>query len=223
MGTDVKYSLPVEPWVEQTKVWPSSGRHVMAHYDDESIVVYQAYRPSIGRWVLEHQRFGGEFSMTRMTWIKPNFLWMMYRSDWARSEGQEVVLAIHLRRDAFDAFLAGAVHSSYVEEVYGTPEEWKRRVKTSSVRLQWDPDHGPSGEKLERRAIQIGLRGDAVERYVESTVRIEDATPFVVEQRTKDRADLLTPRERPYPVTDPDVATRLGVSLAGGGASNSEA
>jgi len=27
------------------------------------------------------------------------------------------------------------------------------------VRLQWDPDHSPKGEKLARRAIQLGLKG----------------------------------------------------------------
>ena len=28
------------------------------------------------------------------------------------------------------------------------------------ARLQWDPDHGPSGEPTIRRAIQLGLRGE---------------------------------------------------------------
>ena len=198
----MKFSLPIERWGDQQDCWPDSGRHVMACFDDETIVVYQAYRESIGRFALEHQRFGGEFSMTRMTWIKPNFLWMMYRSDWARSEGQEAVLAIHLRREAFDAYLADAVPSSFARDEYETEAEWKQAVKQSSVRLQWDPDHGPSGEKLERRAVQIGLRGPAVERYVEKDiVRIEDATPFVHEQRDRSRAELMTPRERKYPST----------------------
>lgn len=196
----MKLSVPTERWVDQQAHWPDSGRHILACFDDETIVVYQAYRESIGRHALEHQRFGGEFSMTRMTWIKPNFLWMMYRSDWARSDGQEVVLAIHLRRAGFDAYLAEAVPSSYVRELYATEADWKLAVKRSSVRLQWDPDHGPSGEKLERRAIQIGLRGPAVERYVEEdVVRIEDATPFVREQRERVRSELVTPRERVYP------------------------
>jgi len=26
--------------------------------------------------------------MNRMTWIKPNFLWMMYRSGWASKKNQ---------------------------------------------------------------------------------------------------------------------------------------
>ena len=39
----------------------------------------------------------------RMSWIKPNFLWMMYRSNWGRSQGQEVVLAVRLKRSFFDS------------------------------------------------------------------------------------------------------------------------
>ncbi len=52
-----------------------------------SIVVYQAYRPEIGDFSVEHQHFGGAFSYNRMTWIKPNFLWMMYHSGLAGGGG----------------------------------------------------------------------------------------------------------------------------------------
>jgi Domain of unknown function (DUF4291) len=53
-----------------------------------------------------------------MTWIKPNFLWMMYRSGWGRKEGQEVTLAIRIKRSAFDEILSQAVHSKYTPELY---------------------------------------------------------------------------------------------------------
>src|SRR5438105_14894169 len=71
--------LPTEPYLLQSRRWPQSGRHILAHFDSESIVVYQAYQPAIGRYAAQHQRFGGEFSFARMSWIKTNFLWMMYR------------------------------------------------------------------------------------------------------------------------------------------------
>jgi len=83
--------LPTRSYLEQAKHWPSSGHHILAHFNDESIIVYQAYRPSIARHVLDHGQFGGpEFSWSRMSWIKPNFLWMMFRSGWATKPGQEV-------------------------------------------------------------------------------------------------------------------------------------
>jgi hypothetical protein len=71
-------SLSLRPYPEQATSWPPSWRHILAHFDDETIVLYQAYRPSIGRWAVEHGQLGGpEFSYTRMSWVKPNFLWMM--------------------------------------------------------------------------------------------------------------------------------------------------
>ena len=94
-ATATKMNLRFSSYAEQAKRWPQSGRHILAQFDDETIIVYQAYRLSIGRFAVEHGRFGGDFKYTRMSWIKPNFLWMMYRSDWGAAKGQEVVLALH--------------------------------------------------------------------------------------------------------------------------------
>jgi uncharacterized protein DUF4291 len=84
---------------------------------------------------------------------------MMYRSQWAQAEGQEVVLAIRLKRRFFDSLLVQAVPSSFDGQAYASREDWATAVSGSNVRLQWDPDHLPNGEKCERRAIQLGLRG----------------------------------------------------------------
>jgi hypothetical protein len=72
--------LITEPYLAQQARWPASGRHILAQFDVESVVVYQAYRPAIGHFAARHGYFGGGFSLGRMSWIKPNFLWMMYRS-----------------------------------------------------------------------------------------------------------------------------------------------
>jgi Domain of unknown function (DUF4291) len=207
--------LLTQPYSDQLKRWPTSGQHILAQFDEETVVVYQAYRAAIGRYAVEHQRFGGEFSLNRMSWIKPNFLWMMYRSGWATKEGQEVTLAVRLRRTAFDEILRQAVHSNYVPEVYGSPEKWKARLVGSEVRLQWDPDHDPCGDKQERRAIQLGLAGDVVRRYAHDwIVNIEDISDFVANQRenaqAKGFANLITPREEIYPVRAIELARRLG-------------
>jgi hypothetical protein len=200
--------LITEPYTTQVARWPRSGRHVLAQFDAESVVVYQAYSPAIGHFAARHGHFGGGFSLGRMSWIKPNFLWMMYRSGWGTKGGQEVTLAVRLRRDAFDEILRQAVHSSFVPEVYGTHEAWQRAVAGSDVRLQWDPDHGPAGNPLERRAIQLGLRGDVLARYAkEWLLGVEDISDFVAEQRANAAAPyerLLTPREEVYPSWDDD-------------------
>jgi hypothetical protein len=209
--------LVTEPYVAQVRLWPRRGRHILAHFDDETVVVYQAYRPAIGHFAATHKYFGGEFSFNRMSWIKTNFLWMMYRSGWGAKEGQEVTLAIWLQRTAFDGLLAQAVPASFSVALYSSEQEWKRAVQRSEVRLQWDPDHDPSGAPLARRAIQLGLRGDALASYARDwIVDIQDISAFVAEQERvageSGDTEFVTPRERVYPVADPTVAARLDVS-----------
>lgn len=93
--------LFTEPYITQLIRWPTSGKHILAQFDEQSIVVYQAYRPATGRFAASHGYFGGAFSFNRMSWIKPNFLWMMFRSGWGTKEGQETLLAVRIQRAAF--------------------------------------------------------------------------------------------------------------------------
>lgn len=212
-------TIPTESYFDQKKRWPSSGRHILACFDEETIVVYQAYSPAIGLFAARNGYFGGEFSYSRMSWIKPNFLWMMYRSDWGQSSGQEVVLAIRLRRRFFDSILEQAVPSSFTSELFATQDAWKSAVAQSDVRLQWDPDHLPNGGKEERRAIQLGLRGATLESYGKrEIVEIVDMSEFVAAQRAnavRERIDnLTTPFERPYRPNE-RIAGIIGLEPAG--------
>lgn len=193
-------------YTEQMLRLPKIGRHIIAQFDDEGVVVYQAYRPAIGRFAAQNGYFGGEFSLNRMSWIKPNFLWMMYRSDWGQKEDQEVVLAVKIKRAAFDTILAAAVCSGYDSDLYPTEKDWKHALKCSDVRLQWDPDHSPTGGKLARKAIQLGLRGDMLAAYArEWIISLEDISAFVREQRQNlsDFDKLLVPSETIYPTSPP--------------------
>jgi hypothetical protein len=210
-------NLLTEPYLAQIARLPRTGRHILAQFDDESVVVYQAYRPAIGHFAARNSYFGGEFSLSRMSWIKPNFLWMMYRCGWASKEGQEIVLAVRLKRTAFDEILRRAVHSTFVPEVYESEKAWKEAVARSDVRLQFDPDHNPSGAPIQRRAIQLGLRGEVLAGYAkEWLLDIEDVSDFVREQSEHAKspyAFLVTPREEVYPVNDSEVAARLGLAV----------
>jgi hypothetical protein len=207
--------LTTEPYLAQKARWPREGRHILAQYDATSIIVYQAFRPDIVRSAVTHGHFAEGFSLSRMSWIKPNFLWMMFRSGWAQKPDQEAIVAVRLLRSAFDAILGAAVQSSFVREIHGTEEAWKSAVASSDIRLQWDPDHDPRGQKVERRAIQIGLRGPTLARYAsEWILGVEDVTDFVREQHANagDHERLLLPREEVYPIADAAVAAKLGVS-----------
>lgn len=208
--------LVTEKYSEQKARWPKTGRHILAQYDAESIVVYQAYKPSIGRFAAENGYFGGSFSLDRMSWIKPNFLWMMYRCGWGAKFNQETVLAVRLSRTGFDTILSQAVHSSFDADLYGTEEKWGDALNRYPVRLQWDPDHTPHGHKEERRAIQLGLKGAILAKFARDwIVSIEDISEFCREQAAhveSRRIDsLLTPHEDVYLLTNEETARRIGV------------
>ena len=209
--------LQTELYQLQRARWPAQGRHILAQYDEASVVVYQAYRPAIGHFAARHGFFGGEFSLTRMSWFKPNFLWMMYRSGWGTKADQEVTLAVRLRREFFERVLAEAVPSTFDEELYSSFTAWQKAVAASDARLQWDPDHAPSGARQARRALQIGLRNSLLHEYARDAIlAIEDISDFVAAQRphaADDATDLLTPAERVYLPANPEVAGCLKLSL----------
>ncbi|WP_295820234.1 DUF4291 domain-containing protein [uncultured Deinococcus sp.] len=209
--------LRTQPFTAQSARWPAQGRHILAQFDTEHIVVYQAYRPEIASYTVKNGRFGGGFSFSRMSWIKPNFLWMMYRSGWASKDGQEHVLALTIPRVHFDALLRDAVASSASAAPHLTTETWRTAVAMSDVRLQWDPDHAPDGRPVARRALQLGLRGETLRRFSDEwLVHVEDITPFVTEQRQHiyHPEHLLMPAEQVYAVNDPDVIRRIGLAGA---------
>src|SRR4051812_47698423 len=119
----------------------SETEHVVrAAYSDRTVRVYQAYRPEIALPALKAGRFVPPFSLGRMTWIKPSFNWMMYRSGYATKPGQEVVLGIDITREGFQWALENAVLSSFTPAVHASPEQWQNLLKTKSVRIQWDPE-----------------------------------------------------------------------------------
>lgn len=197
--------LPTEPHLAQRERWPRSGKHILAHHDAQSVIVYQAYRAAIGEYAIRHGRLDGpDFSLSRMSWIKPNFLWMMYRSGWGTKEGQQVTLGLRLRRAFFEQVVREAVPSTFDPVHYPSREAWQQAVGPSEVRLQWDPDHAPSGNKLERRAIQLGLRGRTLAAFArEELLEVIDMRAFVEAQRPMaqdDNPELQLPVEHPLDV-----------------------
>ena len=206
------------PYKDYEKDLPQSGQHILAQQYADSLIVYQAFNPRIASYAVEHQAFGGaHYSYNRMTWIKPNFLWMMYRCGWAMKENQKRVLAIEISREHFDEILAGAVPSAFKADKYEDVEAWQSAVKSSNVRLQWDPDHDPYGGKLQRRAIQLGMRGEVQERFGQEWIySIEDITDFVLEQgklvATRQLDQLMVVEEQVYkPQLNEEALKRIGL------------
>jgi hypothetical protein len=180
-------------------------RQIRASYTDTTIRAYQAYSDVIADTALKHGTFvSPPFSTNRMTWIKPSFMWMMYRAGWGfKDDGQRRILAIDITHEGFDWALA---HSCPSERPHALDNEGWRRLKCASpVRIQWDPERNLHFAPLPHRTIQIGLGGEAVRLYVRDWIEaITDVTTLAhdvcadVKAGALDRARSKLPVERPY-------------------------
>jgi hypothetical protein len=197
-----------------------AAHEIRADYDARSIVVYQAYAPAIAEPALKARRFVPPFSRGRMTWIKPSFLWLMERSNWARKSGQERILGVRITRAGWEDALSQAVLTAHVPGVHRDTDDWERQFASAPVHVQWDPERSLRGADLGIGSIQVGLGRHVIDRYVDEwTVDITDETA-----RARKIADLLArgqepaarrllPPERPYPVPDA-IARRLAMTPA---------
>lgn len=189
---------------------------IRADYDDETIVVYQAYGPRIAIPALEAQRFVTPFSFKRMTWIKPSFRWMMHRSGWGTKPDQECILAVRITREGWEQALALGVLTSYEPRVYRSHQDWRDQISKAIVNVQWDPERTIHGKPQKNTgSIQVGLSHHIVPQYVQHwIVEIRDYTPLVQQMREllargkRRAAKKLLPAERVYPVSF-DIAHRL--------------
>lgn len=176
---------------------------IRAVYTENTIRVYQAYNKAIAEEAVRIGTFGSNFKRNRMTWTKPSFLWMMYRCGWGTKENQECVLAIDIKREAFDHLVKNAVLSTYTKQSDMSYAEWKERIQRSEIRCQWDPERDIFGNPLEYRSIQLGLRGEAVEKYIEEWItNITDISDYVRELKNmiavKKDISALLPDEKMY-------------------------
>lgn len=207
---------PPEPADSTLYAMEQPQRGIRADYTDSTITVYQAYSPEIGLPAVREGRFPAAWKRDRMTWIKPSFLWMMYRCGWGAKEGQETVLAVEISRDGFEWALRHACLSSYARGVHPDRAAWQRQLKRAPARVQWDPERDLHLAPLPYRSLQLGLSGEASRHYADEwTIAIRDVTPLAHEiHALVDGGDLdsarLLPRERPYPVEDELLAHLRG-------------
>ncbi|MFF4168634.1 DUF4291 domain-containing protein [Streptomyces sp. NPDC001744] len=179
---------------------------VRAVHTARTVTVHQAYPPAIGLPTAREGRFPALWKRDRMTWIKPSFLWMMYRSGWGTKEGQETVLAVEITREGFEWALRNACLSHHDRGLHPDRDAWRRELRSAPARVQWDPERDLRLRPLPYRSLQLGLSGEAVRRYADEwTVSVTDVTPLahrvhaLVRAGDLDGARALLPREEPYP------------------------
>jgi hypothetical protein len=162
--------LTTHPHIMEETTTLECVQSIEAEYDNEGVFVYQAFCNEITEWAVQHQAFGGPaFNPSRMTWIKPSFAWVLYRSGYASKHNQEHVLKIKISHENFAHILAEC--------------QCKHGGGGSNGRVQWDPArdmYSAEGKEprkmLRKRAIQIGIKGRLSEFYVGSVISIQDVT-----------------------------------------------
>ena len=205
--------IPITPEHKTRLVPEGNAQQFVGQYDEEGVFVYQAFNNEIAAWAIENQRFGGAgFKPDRMTWVKPSFAWVLYRSGYARKHNQTKILKIKVSHETMAHILAQSTTGHGGGGKLG--------------RVQWDPsrdlmngDGKKEPHKLTgRRAIQIGVKGELSKYYVANILSIEDVTELAhsVQEAHKvgSMEALLSelPLEVPYmPHCSPEVLERLGM------------
>ncbi|MFE7591693.1 DUF4291 domain-containing protein [Kitasatospora sp. NPDC057512] len=196
----------------------SERKHqIRALHTDSTVTVYQAYAPEVGLPAARDGRFPAAWKRDRMTWIKPSFLWMMYRCGWATKEGQETVLAVEITREGFEWALENSCLSHYERGLHPDRAAWQRQLKRSPARVQWDPERDLHLQPLPYRSLQVGLAGEAAARYADEwIVSVQDVTALAhavhahVREGELEAARQLLPAERRYPAGDALLAHLVG-------------
>jgi len=212
-------NLKMGNYEEQNKKWPQSGQHILAQHTDDYVIVYQAFNREIAEYAVFHQKFGGPaYKFDRMTWIKPSFLWMMYRSNWGEKENQRRILAILIKIKGFEKLLDLAYTN---KRASADVHDRKPKISKSEfpVRFQWDPDHDPYGNAISRRAIQIGIKGEMLKEFNNKMIfKIIDITDFVADQRRyvdqyqpARLKTLITPKATIFMPSNPETVRKLGL------------
>lgn len=121
-----------------------------------------------------------------------------------KDEGQKRILAIDISREGFEWALDHSCPSHRDPTL--SDEEWRQLKEKSPVRIQWDPERDIFLNPRPYRAIQIGLSGEAVERYVKEWIqKITEATSLaneiflLLQEGRTDIAGRKLPEEMPYP------------------------
>lgn len=184
----------------------------MGEWDAEGVYLYQAFCDDIADWAVANQQLGGpKFNTTRMTWVKPSFGWILYRSGYGHKPSQNRILKIKISHDVLGQLLSQC-HCRDTNKA--TRSGRKMEAGGGNGAVQWDPERDMMSadgkeprEMIRRRAIQIGLKGRLSEFYVQNVISIQDVTELghrvCQAHRAKKNnamAELLPelPDERPY-------------------------
>ena len=190
---------------------------IRALYNAQHIAVYAAFCPSIADAAIKAQKLLPPFTYDRMTWIKPSYLWLMYRSEWGQKDNMQRVLRIWLKRSDWELALKEAVLTTPEVHVYNDAKKWRKQLDKARIRVQWDPERDIRNNHQSFKSIQVGITAALSETYAKKWIsKIEDVTPLTQQLRSLvfarqfDQALSLLPKEQVYRVSS-EIEKILGM------------
>jgi hypothetical protein len=184
-------------------------REVRVDFDESGVYVYQAFTDFTAENALKNQRFlpGSGFKFNRMTWLKLSFTWMLYRSNFGHSPGQQRILRIKISHAIFLSLLEQAVPTQG-----NNPGPGLRKASQSDVVYQWDPDRDIHLMRTGRQLLQVGIRGTALEEYaLRGILEITDVTDLA--RQIEQGKDVKFPLEKSYNLST-SLRHRLSIESA---------
>lgn len=189
---------------------------IYADYDEEGVYVYQAFKPKIVKVAVELGTFGKGFGLDRITWIKPSFCWLLRRSKYGTKNRMQAIARIKLSHEAFLEILNQSIETHWNESLFSKEDDWTKKINKSDVIHQWDPERDLIGKRLDRQAIQIGIRGQVIKKYVSDfIIGVEDVSDLAhaIGKVAKSRSNNFPaiPIEKEYKVSE-GLFLKLGCS-----------
>ncbi len=152
-------------------------RLIYADYDEEGIYGYQAFKPKTVQIAVELGTFGKGFTFDRTSWIKPSFGWVLRRTKYGTKNRMQGIAKIKVSLEGFEEIISQSIESHWNQTLFESKDSWSKALNNSDVIHQWDPERDLVGRRLDRQAIQIGIRGKIIRKYVSDyIIGVEDVS-----------------------------------------------
>jgi hypothetical protein len=175
------------------------ARALIASFDAESVVAYQAFPEALGAEIVARRGLGGGWRFDRHTRLQTSWRFVADRYAFGDRLHRSRILAIHVSRAGFDALVTAALTAEWDPALYKTSGAWRLATRFAPVLVEWIDEtprfvvHGPLVRQL-------------------ATEWVVDLRDVSAEFRALRDGEARAPQEADYPVP-PDVAARIGLHL----------
>eukprot|EP01107_Rhizomastix_libera_P000254 TRINITY_DN10452_c2_g1_i1.p1 TRINITY_DN10452_c2_g1~~TRINITY_DN10452_c2_g1_i1.p1 ORF type:complete len:1145 (+),score=355.65 TRINITY_DN10452_c2_g1_i1:10-3444(+) len=200
--------LPMETFISRSRL-PESGKHVVAQYDHDTIVLYLSLSQSVCTNFLQTGKFDGSHSIN---WFQTSFYGIVKQSKWGTKKDHERILAFRIPLSVFVQSLSIAVPSTFQKsESYPSESQWKEAYERSETFFEWYGEIEIHGQAVKRKSIRLGLKAKSLTQMIhEKSLEMEDMTDFMRTQKqfSEMNSELFSPLENVL-ILDAEISSHI--------------